>query len=59
MLYIGLYREKYKKIFLSETTRPRAMIFVMKHYLVVFYPVCSNYTHVAKNDPALGVTCFT
>ena len=37
MLYIGLYREKHEKIFLSETTKPRAMIFGIKHYLVVFY----------------------
>ena len=48
MLYIGLYREQHEKI-LSETTRPRAMIFGMKHYLVVFYPVCSNNTPGAKN----------
>ena len=26
-----------KKNFLSEVTRPRAMIFGIKHYLVVFY----------------------
>ena len=31
MLYIGLNREKHEKIFLSETTRPRAMIFGMYH----------------------------
>ena len=41
MLYIGLNREKPEKI-LSETTRPRALIFGMMHYLVVFYQVCSN-----------------
>ena len=29
MFYIGLYRENVKKIFLSETTRPRALIFDM------------------------------
>ena len=28
-----------KLIFLSETTRPRALIFCMMHYLVVFYQV--------------------
>ena len=43
MFYIGLYTEKHEKIFLSETTRPRAMIFGMKHYLVVFYPVLKLY----------------
>ena len=32
-----------KKIFLSETTRPRALIFGMKHHLVDLYQVCSNY----------------
>ena len=37
MFYIGLYREKDEKIFLSETTMPRALIFGMKHYLVNFY----------------------
>ena len=29
MFYIGLYRENVKKIFLSETTMPRALIFGM------------------------------
>ena len=29
MFYIGLYREDVKKIFLSETTKPRALIFGM------------------------------
>ena len=29
MLYIGLNREKHEKIFLSETIRPRALIFGM------------------------------
>ena len=59
MLYIGLFREKHEKIFLSETTRPRALIFGMKHHLVDLQKVCSNYTPGAKNGPALGVTCFT
>ena len=31
---IGLYREKHEKIFLSETVRPRALIFGMNHHLV-------------------------
>ena len=59
MHYIDLYRGKHEKIFLSETTRPRAMIFGMKHYLVVFYQVCSNNTPRVKNGPTPGVTCFT
>ena len=29
MIYIGLYRENVKKIFLSETTRPTALIIGM------------------------------
>ena len=37
-----------KKIFLSETTRPRALIFGIKHHLVDLYLVCSNYTPGAK-----------
>ena len=34
------------------------MIFGMKHYLVVFYSVCSNYTPGAKNGPARGHMFF-
>ena len=41
MFYIGLYREKHEKT-LSDTTRPRALIFGMKHHLVNNYQVCSN-----------------
>ena len=59
MLYIDLYREKHEKIFLSETTKPRALIFGMKHHLVDFYQVCANYTPGAKNGSTPGVTCFT
>ena len=29
MFYIGLYMEQHEKIFLSETTRPRALVFGM------------------------------
>ena len=32
MFYIGLYREKHEKIFLSETIRPRALIFGILHH---------------------------
>ena len=59
MLYIGLNREKHEKIFLSETIRPRALIFGMMHYLVVFYQVCLNYTPRVENGPSPGFTCFT
>ena len=52
MLYIGLNREIYEKIFLSENIKPRAMIFGMKHFLI-------DYAPGAKNGPAPGVTYFT
>ena len=39
MFYKGLYRENHEKIFLSETARPRALIFGMKHHLVDLYQV--------------------
>ena len=54
MFYIGLNREKHEKIFLTETTRPRVLIFGMKHHLVDFYQVCSNHTPGAKNAPHPG-----
>ena len=38
-----------KKIFLSETTMPRALIFGKKHHIVNLYQVCSNYIPGAKN----------
>ena len=41
-VFINLYRENMKNFYLSETTRPRALIFGMKHHLVDFYQVCSN-----------------
>ena len=43
-----------KKIFLAETTRPRALIFSMKYHLVDLNQVCSNYSPGAKNGPARG-----
>ena len=43
-----------KKTFLSETTKPRAVVFDMQYKKVVY----SNYIHGAKNTPPLGVTCF-
>ena len=54
MFYIGLYMENHKKIFLSETTRSRALIFGMKHHLVNLYKVCSNYIPGAKIGPPQG-----
>ena len=49
MFYIGLYRADHEKIFLSETTRPGALIFGMKHHQVILYQVCSNYIPGTKN----------
>ena len=48
MFYIGFYRENHEKIFLSETARPKVLIFSMKHHLVNVYQVCSNNTPGAK-----------
>ena len=56
MFYIGLYREKHEKIYLSETIRPRACLniwYVVNGDLVDLYQVCSNYPPGAKkNGPA-------
>ena len=41
MLKIDFQDENFKT-FLSETTRPRALIFGMKHHLVDLYQNCSN-----------------
>ena len=51
MFYVGLYRENLEKIFLSETTGPRVLIFGMLHYLVNLYQVCLNYMPGAKIWP--------
>ena len=56
MFYIGLYRENMIKIFLSETTRTKALIFGLCHHLVDHFQVCSNYAPGTKNGPAPGVT---
>jgi len=45
LLFIG----KSLEIFFSEIIRPRALIFGMKHQLMVFNQVCSNY------NPQLGI----
>ena len=54
IFYIGLYREHKKKIFSSETTKPSALIFVMKHYLVDLFQVCYNFDLGAQNQPHGG-----
>ena len=38
-----------EQIFLSETTRHRALIFGMYYHLMYIYQVCSNYVPGAKN----------
>ena len=58
MLYIGLYREQHEKVFLSETTRPRALILGMLYQLVDLCQVCSKYSPGAKNVPSLMVTFY-
>jgi len=47
---------RFSKIFLSETTRPRAFIFGILHHLEILYQSCSNYAPEVKIDPAPGVT---
>ena len=59
MFYIGLYREQHEKIFLSETTRPIALIFGMEYHLGNLYQLSLNYSPWAKNGPASGVAGFT
>ena len=59
MFNIDFYRENMKKNIMSETRRPRTLIFDMKHHLVDLYQVCSNYSTWAKNCPAREVTCST
>ena len=54
MFYIGLYRKKHETIFLSETTRHRALIFSMYRLLVDLYQVCSNCALGAKKVPSQG-----
>ena len=58
MFYIGLYRENVKKLFLSETTGPKALISGMYYHLVDLYQICSNYSPGAKNGPAPEVTFY-
>ena len=53
-LQIVFKMKNFKKIFLSETTRPSALIFGMKHHLVVLNQVCSNYAPGTKMAPPGG-----
>ena len=55
-----LHKKKHEKIFLSETIRPRALIFGMSHHLVDVYQVCSKFTPIGPEIAGPpGVTCFT
>jgi len=45
---------QFSKIFLSETTRPRAFIFGIYYHLEVLYQSCSNNPPGVKIDPARG-----
>ena len=56
MFYIDPYREKPLKVFLSETRRPRSLIFGTQLCLVDLYQDCSSYSPGAKNGPAQGPT---
>ena len=59
MFYIAPDREKPLKIFLSETRRPRSLIFGTQLCLMDRYQDCSNYSPGVKNGPVIGVTCYT
>ena len=52
MFYLAYYiGKKHGKNFLSETIRPKALIFGKNHDLVDLYQVCSNYAPRAKMVP--------
>ena len=51
------YIWKNKIFWWSETIRPRALKFGMKHHLKNLYKVRLDHAPWVKNDPALGVTC--
>ena len=53
-----LIKGKHEYIFSSKTTRPRALIYGMKHHLVDLYQICSNYAPRAKHGPVLGGHMF-
>ena len=50
----ALMGENKKKIFLSESTRPTALIFGMLQWLMVFYINCANYAPEVKFGHAPG-----
>ena len=58
MFDFGLYREKHEKIFSSETIRPRALIFCMKHHLVDLYQVFFQIMDLGQKWPCPGGLMF-
>ena len=55
----GVKKFKSLKIFISETTSPRAFIFGIWRHLEGLYTDCSNHPARVSHDHFLGVTCFT
>ena len=56
--YVRLYREDKKKIFFSETTNPRALVFVKLHHLDDLFQVCWKFWPWGTKLARTGVTCF-
>ena len=50
----GCHGKKHKKIFSSETTRPRAFMFFMLQCAVVLFINLANHAPDYKNGPAQG-----
>ena len=46
-----LIQDKHEKIFSSEITMPKALIFGMQHHRIDLYQVCLNKAPWAKNGP--------
>ena len=57
MLCINFYRENMKKIFLSETIRPRALILGMKHHPSLFNlcPWVQKWAHLGGHIFYIGL----
>ena len=49
---------KHEKIFLSGTTRPRHLIFGMKHHLVDLYQVCLFIYHTFSLEALVFILCL-
>ena len=53
MAAMAIYGKNLKKIFFSGTKRPMTLNLGMRHWVLEYYQVCSNY------DPGLTLTYFT